>query len=410
MSFSFSEFSSKQLKLLSWWAVPEISAKYRCIICDGAVRSGKTLVMSLSFMLWAMNSFKNQSFAICSKTIKNAERNIVEPLLCINSLKKRYGVKYSSSTETLTVTAPDGSSNIFYLFGGKDKTSFSYIQGITLAGVMLDETALMPKNFVDQAVARCSVSGSKIWFNCNPDSPEHWFFNDWILKAEEKKALLLHFLMSDNPSLSAETLENYEKLYSGVFYSRYILGEWTRAEGLVYPMFKKSVNTLPESLLPSSGGKFYISIDYGTVNPCSMGLWLLIDGQAFRIDEFYHDSRRSGFQLTDDEYYERLVDLAGDRPISCVIIDPSAASFIARIRKSGKFKVRGASNDVLNGIRLVSALLSSGRIVIGENCKDCIREFSAYSWSDDLSGDTVIKEFDHAMDDLRYFVYSVMRR
>lgn len=410
MSFAFSQFSQKQLKLLSWWANPDIASKYRCIICDGAVRSGKTLVMSLSFILWAMSNFSGESFAICSKTLKNAERNIIEPLLRINSIKKRYGVKYSSSDGVLLLKNADGSQNTFYLFGGKDKSSFSYIQGITLAGVMLDEVALMPKNFVEQAVARCSVEGSRIWFNCNPDSPEHWFYEEWILKAEEKKALYLHFLMNDNPSLSADTLDAYDKLYSGVFYSRYILGEWTRAEGLVYPMFDKSTHVIPAYAIPQQDGKFFISIDYGTVNPCSMGLWLLKKDCAFRIDEFYHDSRRLGVQMTDEEYYLRLVNLAGDRNISCVIIDPSAASFIACIRRHGKFKVRGASNDVLNGIRLVSSLLSAGKIKIGENCKDCIREFSAYSWNDDASGDCVVKQFDHAMDDLRYFAYSVMRR
>ena len=262
----------------------------------------------------------------------------------------------------------------------------------------------MPRSFVEQACARCSVAGSRLWFNCNPAGPGHWFYRTWILEAEKRNCLRLHFTMEDNPSLTPEIRQRYQKLYTGVFYRRFILGQWAQAEGRVYDFFSpEMVGKAPEDC-----EKWYVSCDYGTVNPTSMGLWGLRDGVWYRVKEFYFNSREARRQMTDEEYARALEGLAGGRRISAVIVDPSAASFIEVLRRKG-WRVRKAENDVLSGIRLTSDLLKAGKIVICEGCADCLREMDEYVW--DLSGggkDKVRKEHDHAMDDMRYFAATVL--
>ncbi len=295
--------------------------------------------------------------------------------------------------------------NRFYLFGGKDESSASLIQGMTLCGILMDEVALMPRSFVEQAMTRCSVNGSKFWFNCNPENPNHWFYKEWIKKYHEKNCLYLHFLMEDNPSLSTKIRERYKALYSGAFYERFVLGKWVAVDGLVYPFFNKKEHITDN--LPETFEKHYISCDYGTVNPASFGLWGLHKGIWYRIKEFYHDSKAKGFQMTDKEYYDKLVSLAGDKRVEAVIVDPSAASFIECIRREGKFRVIPAKNDVADGIRKVSEKLKTHQILIGSSCNDTIREFSMYRWDPNSVKDTPKKEYDHAMDDIRYFVATI---
>lgn len=381
---------------------------YDALICDGAVRSGKTSIMMLAFVDWAMRKFTDCNFGICGKTVLSARRNIISPFMKLGYARKRYTMTYRRSDNMLLVTANRGGklvTNTFFVFGGKDEASQDLIQGVTLAGVLLDEVVLMPESFVSQATARCSVEGSKFWFSCNPGSPAHWFKKEWIDKATEHNALHLHFTLADNPSLSAKTRQRYESMYSGVFYQRYILGEWCVAEGLIYSMFSEKLHVVaPE---PRPYDRYYISCDYGTINPTSMGLWGRHDGKWYRIKEYYFDSRKEGRQRTDEEHYTELEALAGGLHIHSVIVDPSAASFIEVIRRHGRFRVEKASNSVIDGIRNVATRLQSGDIFICSACTDCIREFGMYRWDEKSNEDRPIKEHDHAMDDLRYFVHKV---
>ena len=397
-------FSQKQRRVMTWWVPGNPDFSREAIVCDGAVRSGKTMAMGLSFFLWAMSSFDRQRFGICGKTIASLRRNVLAEVL--PRLERMGAVWKEKRSENLLTVRFLGRENQFYIFGGRDESSASLIQGITFAGVLMDEAALMPRSFVVQACARCSVQGSRLWFNCNPAGPGHWFYKAWILEAEQRNCLRLHFTMEDNPSLSEEIRERYRKLYTGVFYRRYILGQWAQAEGRVYDFFG------PEMVKPVPAGpwdKWYVSCDYGTVNPTSMGLWGRCGGVWYRVKEFYFSSREQQRQMTDEEYAGALASLAGNRFITAVIVDPSAASFIEVLHRKG-WRVRKAENDVLSGIRLTSDCLKDGRIVICEGCRDLIREMDEYVW--DLSSadrDRVRKEHDHAMDDMRYFVATVLQ-
>ena len=400
----FSEFSEKQLTALAWWHPDSPFSSRDGLICDGAVRSGKTTCMSISFVCWAFYEFDDTSFAICGKTISSLKRNILNGLLPV---LREIGFECTEKlSQNMIEIAFEKRVNRFYLFGGRDESSASLIQGMTLGGVLLDEVALMPRSFVEQALARCSLNGSKFWFNCNPENPMHWFYEEWIKKAEQKNCLYLHFLMKDNPSLSKKVVRRYESLYSGAFYERFVLGRWVAVDGLVYPDVAngKYICEPPTHNFE----KYYVSCDYGTVNPTSFGLWGLYEGVWYRADEYYYSSREQGRQKTDEEYYQALVDFVGERKIEAVVVDPSAASFMECVRRHAKFSIISARNDVTDGIRKVQSAFRQGKILISPVCKAAIREFSLYRWDEGAVKDVPRKEHDHAMDEIRYFVSTVL--
>lgn len=403
--------SEKQLEILKW--------PYRgktALICDGAVRSGKTSIMSLSFILWAMNSFVRHNFALCGKTVGSAERNIIQPLMSMTYLQRHFTLRYSRSDHALTISRGDG-WNRFYLFGGRDESSYMLIQGLTLAGVLLDEVSLMPRSFVEQALARCSVHGAKLWFNCNPDVPQHWFRQEWILKLGEKNATHLHFCMDDNPSLSLETRQRYESMYAGVFKKRYIDGEWTAGDGLIYDMFDLEANTYEEAPLglPYIAAR-HIACDYGTTNPFVL-LDVYDDGTNIWVDREYRwDSRnvdQTGLkQKTDGEYADAYMEFMGADPqFFCpAVVDPSAASFIQELNRRGVYVLPG-DNEVSDGIRRVGGLLQRRELRVNVSCQGLIGELQSYVWDSKAAAMGVekpVKTFDHGPDALRYYVNTVL--
>lgn len=404
IQIEFTDFSNKQEKVLSWWTDTSPYRDADGIIADGAVRSGKTLCMSLSFVLWAMCRFNDTNFALCGKTVNSLKRNLVYPLLPI--LRSRgFQITEKLTEGVLTVSSAQAKrTNRFYMFGGGDELSREKIQGITLGGVLFDEAALLAESFVNQAAARCSVAGSKFWFNCNPEGPNHWFKKNWI--DENKNLLYLHFTMDDNLSLSQEVKTRYKRMYSGVFYNRFILGQWVAADGVIYDMFS------PENICTCEGlsfEKYYVSVDYGTQNPCVFLLWGLCDGKWYAIKEYYYCGREAGLQKTDSSYGDDMVRFLGDINPVAIVVDPSAASFIAEIRGRG-YRVKKAKNDVVDGIRLVGAMLSKKEIFFDRCLENTLNEFSSYVWdcsAVDRGDDKPLKENDHAMDAVRYFCATV---
>lgn len=401
-------FSEKQRAILKF---PYMG--YDALIADGAVRSGKTSVMSLSFFLWGMGNFNDCSFAMCGKSVGAVQRNIVTPLLGVKYLREQFDIKYNRADHVI-IARRGNRENRFYLFGGKDESSAALIQGITLAGVLLDEVALMPRSFVEQALARCSVSRSKLWFNCNPEGPEHWFRKEWILKPEKHNALHLHFTMDDNPSLTDEIRERYKSMYSGVFYERFILGHWVMSEGLIYDMFDTDANTYTDEQAPPSlhfSGARTVACDYGTTNPtCFLDIYDY-DGTVYVDREYRWDSRdmdNGGRQKTDEEYADDMeAFLHGEQ--CAIIVDPSAASFIAALRRRGLYVIP-ADNDVLDGIRRTATLIQRRKLLVNKSCVPLLGELGTYLWDEKsckLGVDKPLKERDHGPDAMRYFVNSL---
>lgn len=377
---------------------------FDALICDGAVRSGKTSIMSLSFFLWAMGNYNGCAFAFCGKSVGAVERNIVTPLLGITYLRQNFDIRYNRGGHMI-VARRGNRENRIYLFGGKDESSYALVQGVTLAGVLLDEVALMPRSFVEQALARCSVKGAKMWFNCNPENPQHWFRQEWILQPEKHNALHIHFLMDDNPSLDKATKARYRSMYSGLFYERYVMGRWVMSEGLIYDMFDPTDNVYrqaPTGMVALS--QRYIACDYGTTNP-TIFLDIYDDGEKIRIDREYRwDSRKERRQKTDEEYADDFVQFLGNGAAT-VLVDPSAASFIVALRQRGIY-VREADNDVLDGIRRMSVLIKRRELLVNERCSGFLDEIGTYIWDEKAAArgeEKPVKQSDHAMDSCRYF-------
>ena len=432
--FKFREFSKKQKQVLTWWCKDSPVRDYDGIIADGSIRSGKTVSMSLSYVMWAMDAFDDVTFGMAGKTIGSFRRNVLTPL---KRMLRSLGYKTEDHrSDNCLIVRKNGKENTFYIFGGKDEGSQELVQGITCAGFFFDEVALMPESFVNQATGRCSVDGSKLWFNCNPESPMHWFKLEWIdkcitnLKSNEVKErqekgeilrniLYLHFTMDDNLSLSEKIKERYRSMYTGVFFLRFIKGLWAVAEGLIYTSFTDDNLYEDAPIALKSTGTRYITVDYGTHNPCVfLDIW--DDGQTVWVDNEYRwDStseearRRIDPQKTDSEYADDMVTFIGDRPdMQCpIVVDPSAASFIAELRLQG-YAVRAADNTVEDGIRVLSAMFANKTVRIHKTrCRGLIAELHSYVWDDkaaERGEDKPVKQKDHAPDALRYYVYTVL--
>ena len=414
--FKFKPFSKKQRMVLNWWTDTSPVKDMVGIIADGAIRSGKTVSMSLSFVFWAMSAFSDQIFIMAGKTVGSFRRNVLDTLLPM--LRSRGYTVDEYRSDNLLVITRGKVTNYFYVFGGKDEGSQDLVQGLTAAGGFFDEVALMPESFVNQAVARCSVTGRKLFFNCNPGSPIHWFKLNWIDKRKQKKLLYLHFEMDDNLSLSEEIKKAYRSMYVGVFYLRFIKGLWRAAEGLIYTMFTDAnlYDQLDERTRHISTKS--IAVDYGTTNPCVFyEIW--DDGQILWVENEYRwdsrseEARRSpNPQKTDAQYADDMAEFMGSRPEDqcMIIVDPSAASFIQELRSRG-WVVKEADNEVLDGIRKTGALFAKHQLLVNRRkCPGLIGELQSYVWDDkaaEKGEEKPVKQLDHGPDAIRYKVNSL---
>ena len=420
--FKFQKFSKKQRQIFTWWLPNSPVREAGGIIADGAIRSGKTVSMSLSYTMWSMANYDGQNFIMAGKTISSFKRNVLQNLkLMLTSRGYHWIYHISGDFPNMLEVSRNGRTNYFYIFGGKDEGSQDLVQGITAAGAFFDEVALMPESFVNQATARCSVEGATWWFNCNPAGPMHWFKLEWIDKRIKKRLLYLHFTMDDNLSLSEKVKEKYRAMYAGVFYLRYIKGLWAVAEGLIYTMLTDD-NLYTDQERPvalKNTAMKAITVDYGTTNPCVF-LEVWDDGQTIWIDQEYRwdsrseEARRSANpQRTDAQYADDMTEFMGMEPQNqcMVVVDPSAASFITELRSRGLY-VKPANNEVADGIRVVGSLLAKRNIRINkDNCKGLISEMQSYVWDDkaaERGEEKPVKQKNHGPDALRYYCYTVL--
>jgi len=411
--FKFKPFSEKQKKILTWWMDASPFRDYDGVIADGAIRSGKTVSMETSFLLWAMHTFDDCDFALCGKTIGSLRRNVVRDFKKI-AMGRGFEVNENRSSKIITVSGKN-STNYFHCFGGRDESSQDLIQGMTLAGVFFDEVALMPESFVNQATGRCSVEGSKYWFNCNPEGRLHWFKVGWINKYIEKRLLYLHFTMDDNLSLAEMIKERYRRMYTGVFYRRYILGKWCAAEGVIYDNWDDDKNSFDISEgkpWAESYCNHYVAVDYGSTNP-TVFLDCWDDGETFWVTkEYYHNPDAEQKQKTTSEHADDLAEfLNNDRDVQ-VIVDPAAEDFKLELRNRG-YRTINAKNDVLEGINMVSSLIYMGALKVEKGCQNFRRELESYVWDQkakERGDEKPVKQNDHAMDAVRYLVFTKTNR
>lgn len=386
--FKWGTLSSRQKKVLCWWHKDSPYANYNGIIADGAIRSGKTVSMAFSFVIWAMSNYDRYNFAMCGKTIASLRRNVLGTLK--NQLRARGYTATERRADNLLVVTKGDVANSFYIFGGKDKSSQDLIQGITLAGVLFDEVALMPESFVNQATARCSVEGSKFWFNCNPGSVTHWFYQEWVLKCKRRKLLYLHFTMEDNLTLSEETKERYRSQYSGVFYKRYILGMWCVAEGLIYLQFAEDEQRymIPQTQVPKLS---YIEIGADVGGNKSNHAYVASGYTANRDVQYVLKAlsyKASGVTVT--QYRENLMKFADSIKelygfVDTIWVDNAEAAIVNELDAHSDYNIRGCiKEEILDRIRCTDILMSQDRfkLVAGE-CEDLCNGLRTAVWDDD---------------------------
>lgn len=384
--FRFKPFSRKQRKVLNWWCRSSPVRDYNGIIADGAIRSGKSVAMSLSFVIWAMSEFEACNFAMCGKTIGSFRRNV---LFWLKLMLRSRGYSVSEQrTENLVIVKRNDVQNYFYVFGGKDERSQDLIQGITLAGVFFDEVALMPESFVNQATGRCSVDGSKFWFNCNPGSPAHWFKTGWIDKRQDKRLLYLHFTMDDNLSLTEAVKERYRGMYTGVFFKRYILGEWKSADGVIYRQFADDPERFILDEVPADIIIGTMGLDFGGNGSAHAGCLVGIT-RGYRsiviLDEYYRKEVIDPGTLTDDVcgFVQRSQAQVRAASIWC---DSAETTLIKGIRtevfaRHIPVEVRNArKGEIIDRIRLCDMLMSQGRFFILRRCRHTIAALSEAVW------------------------------
>lgn len=396
-------FSKKQKQVLTWWMDGAPYADNDFLITEGAIRSGKTLSTIDSFINWSQTNFSDENFIVAGVSVGAVKRNVLEPLF---SLLESKGVpyKWKEADKRLLV-----GSNTYLVFGANNDYAQDSIQGLTAAGLFMDEAPLMPRSFIDQAMGRCSRDGAKYFATLNPASPYHWFKTEWIDNAEEKNALVLKFTMDDNPDLSDRVKERYKRMFSGVFYQRYIEGKWVVAEGAVYDMFDSKKHVIDTMKNPQFYDEMIAAIDYATSSVMTFGLYGIKDDEVHLVKEYYYDAKKEGKQMTDQQQAERLKEFVKDWNVKAIYFDPSASSFAQTCRHNNIQKMRAAKNDVVNGIRTVATKLQEGKFFIDESCEDTLREIASYSWdpkAQERGEDRPVKKNDHAMDRDRYAIYT----
>jgi PBSX family phage terminase large subunit len=379
----------------------------RVNIWDGSVRSGKTIASLLRWLTYVADPPLGGALVVSGKTFDTVARNVFGPL----SDPTLFGdaarhVSYTRGAGTATILGRK-----IEVITANDIKAEGRLRGLTAAGAYIDEATLLPESFWTQMLARLSVKGAKLFATTNPDGPAHWLRQNFLLRAPELNLRHFRFTLDDNPALDPAYVASLKTEYTGLWYRRFILGEWCLAEGAIYEMFDPERHVV--DILPPIQRWIALGVDYGTVNPfAALMLGIGVDQNLYLAHEWWWNSKQQRKQLTDVEYSTRLrgwldTDLGGIRP-QYVIVDPSAASFVTQLWQDGQSPTLG-NNEVLNGIRTVSSLLARGKLRIHRSCRNLLNELPGYSWDDDKAAkgeDAPIKTDDHACDAMRYAIHT----
>lgn len=387
------EFSKQQIKSIQ-------QSNARINLWEGSVRSGKTFASLIRFIKY-IEEAPPGPLLIAGKTEDSLRKNILYEL---SNLLGSY-MKYSYGKREITI-----GNRIIHVVGANDDRAEGKIRGWTIAGAYIDELTILPESFFSMVLSRMSVTGAKLFCTTNPDSPFHWFKVNYIDRLEDLDLKRFKFNLDDNPALDATYKKNISMEYTGLYYKRFILGEWVLAEGTIFDFFNPNLHCI--DMPPAPAIHHFVGIDYGTVNPCAFvmigynpntfpNMWL--------EKEYYWSSREQNRQKTDSEYADDLKKFIQGYNVRGIYLDPAAASFKIECQRSGIPNVFDAKNDVLDGIRFHSQLLYNGTFKICSGCKKSIQEYETYQWdpkSKNLGIDKPLKENDHALDAIRYALYT----
>ena len=366
----------------------------RINLLEGSVSSGKTWISLVLWAFWVKTMPENAPYMMCAKSLTTLKRN------CLLLLQDLVG----EDNFTFSLSAKEGKlfGRKIFLEGANDARSEAKIRGLTLQGAYCDELTQFPRDFFTMLLSRLRLPEAKIIATTNPDSPSHWLKTEYIDRAEQLNFLDVKFLLDDNSTLPEDYVENIKNEYVGVFYERFILGRWVVAEGAIYPEYEQAIAEVPNTPIEAKA----LSIDYGTQNPFAALFWEKHGGIWYAVDEYYYSGRTTNKQKTDDEYGQDMDEfikpyvLPGEKLET--IIDPSAASFIALLKKKNWSKVRAADNAVEDGIRETASAMYRGLIKFSPALTAWKKEVQGYVWEED--SEKPVKEADHLMDSMRYFV------
>lgn len=394
--------SPKQIQSIAW------SKRARIALWTGAVSSGKTIASLIALLGAVAEAPTTGLIMVVGRTLQTIERNIIDPL----QSEELFGdlakfVHHTTGSATAKILG-----RTVHLIGAFDARSEGRIRGATVSLAYVDEATLLPEAFWMMLLSRLRVRGARLLATTNPDGPGHWLRKNFILDAAAKKMIVFEFRLSDNPGLDPDYVEGLLAQYTGLWFRRFINGEWCLAEGSIYEQFDPERHVL-RGPLPHLIALPAVGLDYGTTNPfaaCLLGVEgpNAETGRPARLvvaREYRHDPKKAGRQKTDAEYSKELRDwIGGDRP-SVIAVDPSAASMKVQLYRDGVTNVKSGRNEVLDGIRLVGSLLATDRLVIHESCRALIEEMPGYSWDPDYAEkgeDRPVKLDDHSLDALRY--------
>lgn len=396
-------------------------ANTRVTIYEGSIRSGKTIVSLLRFLIFVATAPYGGQLVVIARTRDTAARNVFAPLMD----PLLFGAM--ANQVSYTAGAPTGKilGRTIYVIGASDAKAEKVLRGLTVAGAYVDEITVIPEEFFTQLLGRMSVIGAQLFGTTNPDSPAHWLkrkFLDRIKQLPDWRSF--HFVLSDNPSLTSEYIESISREFTGLWHRRFIRGEWVAAEGAIYSMWDEKKHTVPWSDLPQMKQLIGVGLDYGTTN-ATAGLLLglsrelqngLPASRLYLIDEFRYDSRLTGTRLTDAELSQRFGAWLTEDHLpykttlepEFVFLDPSAASFRQQLYSDG-IDTSKAVNDVSYGIGVTASLLSQEHLAISDRCPGFITEAPGYSWNTKKSDeglDVPVKVADHSLDGSRYAIVS----
>lgn len=389
--FKFKPFSKQQQRLIHWWRPGLVSSENDFVIADGSIRSGKTIACISGFLTWSQEMFEGESFILAGKTMGALKKNVVRPML---QILEAWGWSYTYIRSGTDARIEIG-SNVYYLYGANTEAAQDALQGLTAAGAYLDEAALFPRSFIDQAIGRCSVDGWKVWMNCNPEGPHAYIKEEFIDKATEKRVYRLHFVMDDNLTLSVDRKEAYRRAWSpgSVFYKRFILGLWVAADGLIYQQFADNVKQYlvdPKWLEENEIIYATIGVDFGgTKSAHSFTLTGFTRGykQVVVLDEYYCKKRINPKQLQEDfidfvrraqskyKVYEAYCDSAEQTLIAGLEMACSQAHVGIDIKNA----IKGSIND---RIAFYNSLIAQNRWKIMSHCKRIIEAFENACYDD----------------------------
>ena len=383
-----------------------------CIL-EGSIRSGKTIVSLLRWYMYLATAPFGGELVMIGKTRDAIFRNVIKPMQDPSLFGPLADlVIYTNGAPTAVILG-----RTVHIIGANDAKSEKIIRGMTVAGAYVDEITVIPEEFFTQLLGRMSVKGAQLFGTTNPDSPAHWLKKKFLNRINQLRGWRTwHFVMDDNPVLTEQYKADKRAEFTGLFYRRFILGEWVAAEGAIYDSWNPDLHVINTDQLPPIADLIAVGVDYGTTNPTA-AIALAITAEPtprlLAVDEWRYQAGAEGVKWTDAQLSKGLrdwlIELRNTTHLEprWIFLDPAAASFRTQLLQDKVAGLTNADNSVVYGIRTVASLISTNKLAVSSSCTGLIDEIPGYAWdpkATEHGEDKPIKIADHSVDALRYAI------